>query len=184
MPHSLEKLPRLVDVSRKAMNTAWQNIILFAGGVNLVAVILCATGNLGPIGAAMTHQLSSFFVMMNSLRLLRVERTKSSRMSRLLAGSRVQQAWGRARHVAGSINIPAAFGWVGERREQLMRPALYTAVALYILSGVYMLSPNEKGVVERFGRKILPYSEPGMHYKLPWPIERLTRIGAQRVRVV
>jgi modulator of FtsH protease HflK len=71
-----------------------------------------------------------------------------------------------------------------ERREQLMRPALYTAAALYILSGVYMLSPNETGVVERFGRKILPYSEPGMHYKLPWPIERLTRIGAQRVRVV
>src|SRR5437868_4068832 len=111
MPHSLDKLPCLLDVSRKAMNTAWQNIILFAGGVNLVAVILCATGNLGPIGAAMTHQLSSFFVMMNSLRLLRVERTKSSRLGRLLAGSKLPQAWERARHAAGSVNIPAAFGW-------------------------------------------------------------------------
>src|SRR5205085_6346598 len=141
--------------SRKAMNTAWQNIILFAGGVNLVAVILCATGNLGPIGAAMTHQLSSFFVMMNSLRLLRVERTRTSRLGRLFAGSKLPQAWERARHAAGSINIPAAFGWVLERREQLARPALYTAAALYILSGVYMLSPNEKGVDERFGRKIL-----------------------------
>src|SRR5207244_8057344 len=83
MPHSLENLPRLVVVSRQAMNTAWQNIILFAGGVNLVAVLLCATGKLGPIGAAMTHQLSSFLVMMNSLRLLRVERSSSSRLSRL-----------------------------------------------------------------------------------------------------
>ena len=31
---------------------------------------------------------------------------------------------------------------------------------------------------------MLPYSEPGLHYKLPWPVERLTRIQAQRVRVV
>jgi modulator of FtsH protease HflK len=66
----------------------------------------------------------------------------------------------------------------------LARPTLYTAAALYVLSGVYMLSPNETGVIERFGRKILPHAEPGLHYKLPWPIERLTRLGAQRVRVV
>ena len=31
---------------------------------------------------------------------------------------------------------------------------------------------------------MLPYREPGLHYKLPWPIERLTRIQARRVRVV
>jgi Cu+-exporting ATPase len=184
MPHSLEKLPRLVDVSRKAMNTAWQNIILFAGGVNLVAVILCATGNVGPIGAAMTHQLSSFCVMMNSLRLLRIERTRSSRLSRLLEASKLPGLWGKVREAAGSVNVPAAFGWVLDRREQLTRPAIYTVAALWVLSGVYMLRPNEKGVIERFGQKILPYPEPGLHYKLPWPIERLTRIGAQKVRVV
>jgi HflK protein len=46
------------------------------------------------------------------------------------------------------------------------------------------LKPDEVGVVERFGRKLTPYREPGLHYKLPWPIDRLTRIQAQRVRVV
>jgi P-type E1-E2 ATPase len=74
MPRSLEQLPILFDVSRRAMNTAWQNIWIFAGLVNFTAVLFCATGKIGPIGAAMTHQLSSFFVMMNSLRLLRVKR--------------------------------------------------------------------------------------------------------------
>src|SRR5262249_53335540 len=48
----------------------------------------------------------------------------------------------------------------------------------------YMLGPDESGVIERFGKKVKPYSEPGLHYKLPWPIERLTRIQARRVRVV
>ena len=43
---------------------------------------------------------------------------------------------------------------------------------------------TKTGVVERFGKKVLPYSEPGLHYKLPWPIERLTRIKARNVRVV
>jgi HflK protein len=184
MPHSLEKLPRLIDVSRKAMNTAWQNIFLFAGGVNLVAVILCATGNVGPIGAAMTHQLSSFCVMMNSLRLLRVERTKTSRFGKLISASRVPELWERVREKAAAINISAAADWVMERREQLTRPALYTAGALYVFSGIYMLSPNETGVIQRFGRNVLPHAEPGLHYKLPWPIERLTRVGAHRVRVV
>src|SRR5207245_4863411 len=40
--HSLEKLPRLFEVSRKAVATAWQNIILFAGVVNLLAVAAAA----------------------------------------------------------------------------------------------------------------------------------------------
>ncbi|HEV2688044.1 MAG TPA: cation-translocating P-type ATPase, partial [Bryobacteraceae bacterium] len=55
--HSLEKLPKLFEVSRKAVATAWQNIILFAGIVNVAAVGLAATGIIGPLGAAFTHQL-------------------------------------------------------------------------------------------------------------------------------
>ena len=66
----------------------------------------------------------------------------------------------------------------------LARPAAYVAIALVVLSGFYTLRPDEIGVIERFGRKVLPYGEPGLHYKLPWPVERLTRIQARRIRVV
>jgi Cu+-exporting ATPase len=180
LPHSLEKLPRLFEVSQRAMTTAWQNIFLFAGAVNAIAVILAATGKLGPIAAAFTHQISSFLVMMNSLRLLRIERTEQSRMSRLIAASPVPQVWQRLR----AIDVPSQFGRIVERRRQFARPALYAAVALLVLDGFYILGPDEAGVIERFGKKVLPYSEPGAHYKLPWPIERLTRIQARRVRVV
>src|SRR5208337_875871 len=71
LPQSLEKLPEFFRVSRRAVKTAWQNIILFAAIFNTAGVILAATAVIGPVGAAVTHQLSSFFVMMNSLRLLR-----------------------------------------------------------------------------------------------------------------
>jgi HflK protein len=58
------------------------------------------------------------------------------------------------------------------------------ALALWVLSGFYILPPDETGVIERFGRKILPHREPGLHYKLPAPIERLTRIKAREPRAL
>ena len=168
MPHSLEQAPWLFETARRAMQTAWLNIVLFAGLFNLLAVLACATGRLGPIGAALTHQLSSFCVMMNSLRLLRI--AGSSRMVPYLAGARDR--------------LRATPAWLWTHRAGLTRPALAAALSLAILSGFYTLQPDEVGVVERFGRKLTPFSSPGLHYKLPWPIERLTRIQPRRVRVV
>ena len=169
LPHSLESLPKLFSVARQAVATAWQNIVVFAGLLNLAAVILAATGRLGPIGAAFTHQLSSFFVMMNSLRLLRVPGR----------GARVwKQVAARVRFPR--VNVAAAIRWVVDRR----RPVLAAAAALIVLNGIYIVPPEEVGIVQRFGRKLMPYGQPGIHYKLPWPIDRLTRVRARRVRIV
>jgi Cu+-exporting ATPase len=193
MPHSLERLPWLFEVSQRAMQTAWLNIVLFAGALNALAVIACATGKIGPIGAAFTHQLSSFFVMMNSLRLLRVERTAGSRgrfaiwcascarQSReWLAASPAADAWNRIRE----FDPADAFRRLISHRRELIKPLLVTAVVLILLNGFYAVQPDEVGVIERFGRKVTPLSDSGLHYKLPWPIDRLTRIQAHRVRVV
>jgi len=37
---------------------------------------------------------------------------------------------------------------------------MYTAGAALLLNGIYTLGPDEAGVIERFGKKVLPYSEP------------------------
>jgi Cu+-exporting ATPase len=181
--HSLEKLPRFFDVSRRAVTTVWQNIIVFAAGLNAVAILAAATGRLGPLGAAVTHQVGSLLVILNSLRLLRVEKERHGgfrhRLEHVLG-----PAWRRARRLASAVDPKAGFDWLVAHREQLAKPALATAAALVVLSGVYTLGPDESGVIERFGRKVLPYKEPGLHYKLPWPIERLTRIKARQIRVV
>jgi len=177
LPHSLESLPKLFSVSRQAVATAWQNIILFAGILNLTAVILAATGRLGPIGAALTHQLSSFFVMMNSLRLLHIPGRGPRLWPRLL--SRM-----RAPRIVAGFDARAAFAWLEDHRRQLARPALAGAAALIALNGIYIVPPEEVGIIQRFGQKVMPYDEPGIHYKLPWPIDRLNRVQARRVRVV
>ena len=63
LPQSLEMLPEFFRISRRAVKTAWQNIILFAAVFNAAAVVLAATAVIGPVGAAVTHQLSSFLVV-------------------------------------------------------------------------------------------------------------------------
>ncbi len=183
---SLEKLPRLFEVSRRAVTTAWQNIILFAGVVNVAAVFAAGYGYLGPIGAAFTHQISSFFVMLNSLRLLRVERPagREARWKRLLDASGLPRARERLAAALRGIDPGAAFASVWERRRALARPALGLAAALVALNGFYILEPHEQGVIERFGKKVTPYQQPGWHYKLPWPVERLTRVEAELARVL
>ncbi|HEV2690596.1 MAG TPA: FtsH protease activity modulator HflK, partial [Bryobacteraceae bacterium] len=96
----------------------------------------------------------------------------------------VSRAWNRTRAWADAFD-PREFSLrLYDRRRELARPVLLTAVALLVLNGFYSLRPDEVGVIERFGRKILPLREPGLHYKLPWPIERLTRMQATRVRTV
>jgi len=188
LPQSLEKLPEFFRVSRRAVRTAWQNIILFAAIFNIGAVILAATAVIGPVGAAVTHQLSSFFVMMNSLRLLRSPSGGESMFRRGLARlmARLQVArWAAAvRETAAHLEFGVILSWGIVNWPRLRKPLMFAVVALYALSGFYVLRPDESGVIERFGRKLLPYREPGPHYKLPWPVDALTRIKAGRVRVV
>ena len=58
--------------------------------------------------------------------------------------------------------------------------ALAVLAAILLLYGsVYQVSPEEMGVILRFG-KFVRTSEPGLHFKLPLGIEALTRVPVQR----
>ncbi|HUQ90878.1 MAG TPA: FtsH protease activity modulator HflK [Bryobacteraceae bacterium] len=180
MGESLDKLPKLFEVSRRAMSITWQNIVIFAGIVNFAAVIACATGILGPLGAAFTHQISSLLVMLSSLRLLTVERQPSSRWGKFIHQLKPHHIQHRLHH----LNLPHKLHHAWRRRREFVRPMVAAAVVLFLLNGAYILQPDEVGVIERFGKKVMPYEEPGLHYKLPWPVEKLTRIQARRTRAL
>lgn len=183
---TLEKFPRLLEVSRRSVATVWQNIIIFAGIVNVVAVLAASRGLLGPVGAAVVHQIASLLVMVNSVKLLKVEpsRSQPSWLARLAARTPFQEWWHGFVYGLKHLDPAAGFAWVWERRRSLTRPVLAAAATVWILSGVYVLEPGEVGIIERFGRKVSPFAEPGLHYKFPAPIERLTRVRAKRVRTI
>jgi len=154
----LESLCEAVAFSRRVLRTIRQNLILFAGLVNAVAVIAAATGLVGPVAAALLHQVSSLLVVGNSLRLLWDRRDL--------------RAWraGLMRHGVATLRL----AW---------RPALALGMLAYALSGFYAVQPGEAGVVRRFGCPVGPL-EPGLHYRLPWPLTRLDRVRLDRVERV
>jgi membrane protease subunit HflK len=54
-------------------------------------------------------------------------------------------------------------------------------VLIWLLSGIYIVGPDEQGVVRRFG-KVVRITEPGPHYHLPLPIEKVDRPKIQQAR--
>jgi heavy metal translocating P-type ATPase len=70
MGDELERLPELFALSRRTLRVIQQNIWVFAVGVNVVGITLASSGWLSPIAAAVVHNVSSLFVVLNSARLL------------------------------------------------------------------------------------------------------------------
>lgn len=60
---------------------------------------------------------------------------------------------------------------------------LFQLLALYILSCVVYVAPDEVALLERFGRRVPERAvlDPGLHLKWPWPIESAWRYPARRV---
>lgn len=58
---------------------------------------------------------------------------------------------------------------------------LLALALVYLLSGIYAVSPNEIGVQQRFGRVVDAAVPPGIHYRLPWPAERIDKVPVRMV---
>jgi len=54
-------------------------------------------------------------------------------------------------------------------------------VVLWFLSGIYIVRPDEQGVVRMFG-KAVRVTQPGPHYHLPQPIEKVDKVKVKQVR--
>ncbi len=57
------------------------------------------------------------------------------------------------------------------------------ALLVWILSGIYIIDPAEKGVVLRFGA-FQEETNQGPHWHLPYPIETLNRVNVEQIRTV
>jgi modulator of FtsH protease HflK len=52
----------------------------------------------------------------------------------------------------------------------------------WILSGVYIISPEQQAVVTMFGAVVSARVLPGIHYALPWPIDSVYRLKVHQLR--
>jgi len=84
----------------------------------------------------------------------------------------------------GSESLLQQFKSIWPPWRKLVLFGALAVVFLYLLSGVYVVQPNEQGVVRRFGRLVDDQVMPGIHYHLPWPLERVERPKTLQVKVM
>lgn len=68
----LRRIPKLLRIGSSTMTVIKQNLV-FAMAVNLVGIGLSVTGVIPPLVASIIHESNALIVMLNSLRLLRVD---------------------------------------------------------------------------------------------------------------
>ncbi len=54
-------------------------------------------------------------------------------------------------------------------------------LVLWALTGIYIVRPDERGVVLRFGRAVRE-TGPGPHWRIPWPIEQVLKPSVTQIR--
>jgi modulator of FtsH protease HflK len=72
---------------------------------------------------------------------------------------------------------PAPKAW--ERR------AIRAALVLFVLwlgSGIVLIPPDQQAVITRFGAVVTPRVYPGIHYFLPWPVDRAARVRVNQLQ--
>jgi hypothetical protein len=65
---------------------------------------------------------------------------------------------------------------------RLWASAGLVAIALYLGSGVFAVQPGEVAIRTRFGRIVDAHLEPGLHVRLPWPIEDHAVVATDYIR--
>ena len=197
LPDRLDYLAPLLRYSRRVVARIRNSILIFAFGINFVAVGFAAFGLLPPAAAAIVHQAASLLVILNCVRLLYEGRAVADREGR---------GWRRLPALAGPVEGLIA-GWrslnAGRREAvhriehaledsparlrasapRLLRAAPFAIAALWAASGLRIIEPQETGLVQRFGRHVGSELGPGLHWRFPWPVDRVTRVEPERLRV-
>lgn len=96
--------------------------------------------------------------------------------------------WGRRPGQGGPDLDERLKSWQ-RRLESLLRPggrggdnswmlwvAILVALGIWVFTGLYQVRQPERGIVQRFGR-LVHVTGPGMHFRVPWPVESVTVVN-------
>jgi membrane protease subunit HflK len=55
-------------------------------------------------------------------------------------------------------------------------------IGVWVLSGIYLVAPDQQAVETLFGKVAAPRVMPGLHYALPWPLEKVTKLKVRQLQ--
>ena len=174
----LRPLPGLLRLSRALVRNIWQSILLFAFGMNAFGVLACSVGWLSPVGGALFHELASLAVMINAMRLLWFDGWTGATANRWQTRLLELVDW-----LTTSASPSRWIFWILERWQLTCKLAAAAVFLVWMLSGVTLIEDDQQALVIRFGKYETSLSA-GLHWRWPWPLERLVRDPVDRVRSV
>lgn len=78
------------------------------------------------------------------------------------------------------LDIKNAFKHIHPRKVMFLFFACL--IAIYLLTGIFIVNPGEQGVIRRFGAVLPQTFGEGIHYRLPYPIDRVQIVNTSEVR--
>jgi regulator of protease activity HflC (stomatin/prohibitin superfamily) len=103
----------------------------------------------------------------------------------------INEPGGVFRSAAAAIDYQFGFEvsqtWFYKLLEKAIIPLiLFSAVTLYLASCIVVVGPDEEAIIERFGNPLtsdnqVRQAKPGMHFKLPWPIDIARKHSTQQI---
>lgn len=93
-------------------------------------------------------------------------------------GSGFEQVWRNIQRTLGGLIGGESGGGAGGIGAGLV---LGVAVMLWLASGFYIINQGDHGVILRFGKKSELVELPGLHWRLPYPIERVEKVNLEKV---
>ncbi len=65
-------------------------------------------------------------------------------------------------------------------KRKIITGLIILAAVIFFATGLYTVNPEEVGVIQRFG-KYLSTTEPGLHFKIPFGVDNLTKVKVKLV---
>jgi membrane protease subunit HflK len=65
-------------------------------------------------------------------------------------------------------------------KKKVITGVIILAAVIFFATGLYTVNPEEVGVIQRFG-KYLSTTQPGLHFKIPFGVDKLTKVKVKLV---
>jgi membrane protease subunit HflK len=78
--------------------------------------------------------------------------------------------------------LPTISGVPGFRWGRIAPLAILVVALGYLATGTYVVNPGEVGIVRQFGAVTGGANSEGLHWRIPWPVQRVDIVSVQRIQ--
>ncbi len=80
--------------------------------------------------------------------------------------------------------IPSVSGVPRFGLGRILPIVIVIAIIGYLATGIYTVNPGEVGIVRQFGKVMPAANEPGLHWRIPAPVQRIDIVSVERINSI